>query len=241
MAKPVIEVDGVDFSYGEVPVLRDVCLTIEESSFVGLIGPNGGGKTTLLRILMGFLQPQDGSVKVFGKPPREARECVAYVPQNLPFDRSFPLTVKQLVLSGCLHATRKWGPYRKDDKKRAMAQLDRVELGHIARCSVGALSGGQIQRALLARALMSEPKLLLLDEPTSNMDLSMEAKTLDLFEELRKEMTLVMVTHDLQTIIKRVDRIICVQTEVMPLLPEKVCEHFALGLYHRPLMEGEQK
>lgn len=239
MTDPVVTLNNVSFSYDEHTILRDVTFEVGSHSFIGLIGPNGGGKTTLLRLLMGFLSPTQGSIKLFGKAPKEARAQIAYVPQSLQYDRSFPITVQQVVLSGLLHQTRKWGPYRSSDKRRALEALDRVGLSHKAKRPFGTLSGGQAQRVLLARALISSPKLLLLDEPTSHMDLTMEAKTLDLFEELRKEMTILMVTHDLQTIVERVERIICVQTEVIALLPEKVCEHFALGLYHRPLLEEE--
>jgi zinc transport system ATP-binding protein len=241
MAKSVVSLEGVNFSYQEVPILKGATFDVEENSFVGLIGPNGGGKTTLLRLLMGFLKPDEGRIRVFGQNPRDARSETAYVPQNLTYDRSFPITALQVVLTGCLHSTRWWGPYRSNDKRQAMDQLDRVGLASIAKRPFGALSGGQAQRVLLARALMSNPKLLLLDEPTSNMDLSMESKMLDLFVELSSEMTLMMVTHDLQTIIEKVGRILCVQTEVLPLLPNKVCEHFALGLYHRPLIPGKTK
>ncbi len=236
MAEPLLVLKGVHFSYGDVPILKDVSLAIAENEWVGLIGPHGGGKTTLLRLIMGFLEPTEGSISLFGTTPQQARQFISYVPQHLVYDRSFPITVSQLVLAGSLHKSRWWGPYSSADKRRALEQLDRLGIADLAKRPFGSLSGGQAQRALLARALMSEPKLLLLDEPTSNMDPSMEAITLDLFDELRKEMAILMVTHDLRTIVERVQRIVCVQTEVIPLLPEKVCEHFALGLYHHPLI-----
>jgi zinc transport system ATP-binding protein len=240
MGNVVVDLSEVSFFYDETPVLKNVTLTVPKNSLTGLIGPNGGGKTTFLRLLMGFLKPTQGRVRIFGKSCRKARCDIAYVPQNLVYDRSFPITVLQVVLSGCLYETRWWGPYRASDKQRALEQLDRVGLSSIATRPFGSLSGGQAQRVLLARALISNPKLLLLDEPTSNMDLATEAGILDLFTELKKEMTIMMVTHDLKTIIERVDHILCVQTDVLPLLPDKVCEHFALGLYHRPLMEGKE-
>jgi len=234
-----VEIRDVSFSYGEAAILSSIDLRVRVGEYIGLIGPNGGGKTTLLRILMGFLHPDEGSVSIFGKPVREARRLIGYVPQNLRYDRTVPITVLELVLSGLVGQTRWWGPYRSQDKRRALEALELVGLADRANDAFGALSGGQAQRALIARALVSQPQLLLLDEPTANVDAEAEAEIFALIHSLRGKQTIMMVTHDLEEVIDKVDRVLIVQKELKSIAPEKVCEHFTIGLYHRPLIEKE--
>jgi len=234
-----VEAHKLCFSYGSLPVLTDASFKIHENEFVGLFGPNGGGKTTLLKLLMGFLKPNAGSLRIFGKRPNQARHFMAYVPQRMPFDPLFPISVMEVVLTGRLSHLPWWGAYSHADKQAALEALEKVELSHIAHKPFGSLSGGQAQRVLIARALASKPRLLLLDEPTSSVDVDAQQDIYELLEELRGNITLVMVTHDLQTVIQRVERVLCVQAEVVALKPEQVCEHFAAGLYHTPLIELE--
>ena len=221
----MIEFKEVSYAYDDVPVLKDVNFKIETGEYVGIIGPNGGGKTTLLKLILGFLKPTSGSLQVDDTNP-------AHVPQSRIHDRKFPISVLELVGLGLLK-TRVWKP-------KAMEALDEVGLSDYAHRSFAQLSGGQLQRALIARALVSDPKLLLLDEPTANLDLEAQEDIHILLQKLKKNITILMVSHDLQTIIKEVDRILLVQGTVTPSLPKDICEHFAMGLYHKPLLDEEK-
>lgn len=236
-AQPAVSAKHLSFSYGSAPVLTNVSFEIRDKEFIGLFGPNGGGKTTLLKLIMGFLKPSSGTLRVFEQRPTSARNLMAYVPQRMPFDPLFPISVMEVVLTGRLRQLSWWGTYSLADKQAALEALEKVELPDIAHKPFGSLSGGQAQRVLIARALASEPRLLLLDEPTSSVDVDAQQDIYEILEELRSHITLVMVTHDLQTVIQRVERVLCVQSEVITLQPEQVCEHFAAGLYHRPLIE----
>lgn len=233
----VIELEEVSFSYDEEPILSDVSFTIKEGEWIGLIGPNGGGKTTLLKLLLGFLQPTSGSVRLFNLPADEARGKIGYVPQSLGFDPKFPISVLELVLTGRLSKVKWHGRYTKSDRQMAYEALEAVGLAGHASHRFSQLSGGQRQRALIARALVSHPTLLLLDEFTANLDAEAEASIYRFLRGLRRDMTIVMVTHDLPALIGQVDRVLSVRCEVTLLPPDKVCEHFALGLYH-PTLES---
>ncbi len=226
----VIEVDDLFFSYDATSVLEDVAFKVEENEFVAIFGPNGGGKTTLLQLLMGFLKPDRGTIRIFGEKPKAARKFLGWVPQNFSFDRHFPISVEEVVLHGRL----KGGSWRfaPEDHEIVKEVLDRVGMKKTLKNPFAALSGGQQQRVLIARALASNPSLLLLDEPTASVDHVAENEIYALLNELRKQMTIVMVTHDLNRAVESVDTLYCVQKTVTQMPKEKVCEHFALGLYH---------
>jgi zinc transport system ATP-binding protein len=224
-----------------MPVLQDINMQIEPGEFVGIIGPNGGGKTTLLKLMMGFISPLSGVIEVFGVPPKRARYEMAYVPQSLRFDRQFPISVYELVLTGRLAHLPWYGIYSKEDGMAVEKALEQVGLTDFKAAAFGELSGGQAQRALIARALVSHPKLLFLDEPTASVDSQAEADIYAILKNLHKEMTILMVTHDLKTAIDQVQRVLCVQNTLRSLDPKEVCEHFAFGLYHAPLLKmGER-
>ena len=233
---PSIVVHNCSFGYQPGDrVLRNISFSVLPGQFLGIIGPNGGGKSTLLRLLLGLLSPQEGTVKVHGKTP--PIEGIGYVPQAFQFDRRFPITALEVVLGGRIRNLSPFGRYEERDKESAQASLHKVGLAHMAHKPFGALSGGQTQRVLVARALASEPKILLLDEPTSSSDPEAEKNLVDLIYDLKSKMTILMVTHDLQAIISHVEGILCVQGGAAMLHPKEVCEHFALGLYHNPLIE----
>lgn len=238
---PVIELQHLNFSYVNADVLRNVSFQVDAGEFVGIIGPNGGGKTTLLKLLMGFLRPTSGKLELFGHPPSSILKQIAYVPQGLHFDRQFPISVIELVLSGRLSKLPWYGVYSDQDRKAASKALEQVGLLDFQNKPFGSLSGGQAQRALIARALVSEPQLLLLDEPTASIDSQAQAIIYSILKELRGTMTIMMVTHDLKAAIDIVERVLCVQGGVLSLMPSEVCEHFALGLYHAPLKVGNKK
>jgi zinc transport system ATP-binding protein len=235
MNDAVLNVEHVDFHYEKTRILEDVNFTILPGEFVGIFGPNGGGKTTLLKLVMGMLQPQRGIIRLFHHAPTETRHLVGYVPQAMRFDRDFPITVLEVVMMGCLKKLTWWGKYPKETKQKALYALERVGLVHKAYSSFGVLSGGEAQRTLIARAIVDEPQLLLLDEPTASVDPQAEQDIYHQLLELNKKMTILMVTHDLQTIIDKVGKLLCVHRQVSCLKAKEVCEHFALGLYHSPL------
>lgn len=237
----IVEVKHLSFSYQTQSVLTDVSLQVNAGEFIGIIGPNGGGKTTLLKLIMGFLKPSRGLIRVLGETPEanlrtSAPSRLAYVPQSMRFDREFPISVLEVVLSGLLSKLPWYGKFHQSDKAAAFAALDQVGLADFHALPFGTLSGGQAQRVLIARALVSDPKLLLLDEPTASVDSQAEAEIYALLSKLKGKMTIMMVTHDLRAAVDYVERVLCVQGYVLSLRPEEVCEHFALGLYHPPLI-----
>ena len=239
MKKKAIQVQDVSFGYtSDSAVLKNVSFDIEEGEFVGLIGPNGGGKTTLLKLLLGFIKPTSGEIKIFSKSPTDYPNSIGYVPQVLHYDRTFPISVIDLVLEGRLSHLSWLGRYSKRDKELSYHALEQVGLSDFCNRSFGTLSGGQAQRALIARALATEPKVLLLDEPLAAVDVQAEADFYQIMHKIRENLTIMMVTHDIQAIIQQVRRVLCVQGGVISLEPGQVCEHFALGLYHFPLINA---
>ena len=224
----------ISFSYPGTPILKDVSFTIKEGALVGIVGPNGGGKTTLLKLILGFLKPSQGEISIFGKPIETTPTSIAYVPQFLQFDPLFPVSVIELVLMGRLKHLPWYGFYPKKEIKIAEEALDKVGLCDLKSQAFGTLSGGQRQRALLARALASHPSLLLLDEPCASVDSNVEAAFLDLLKTLKRSMTILMVTHDLTCAMDVVEDVLCVQGSVQRLQPKEVCQHFSIGLYHPP-------
>ncbi len=210
----VISVEDVTFSYDGYPVLEDVNITVAERDLACMVGPNGGGKTTLLKLLLGLYQPSKGTVRVFGTWPERARPLVGYVPQSFRYDAQFPVRVIDVVLMGRVHASRWIGPYARADREAALHALEKVGLADLWRRPLATLSGGQRQRAVIARALVAEPQLLLLDEPTASLDLAVETELYDLLRKLNERMTIVMVSHDLGFVSGFITKVICVKRRV---------------------------
>lgn len=231
-----IQCENLSFAYEDTLILKNISFAVEPGESVGIIGPNGGGKTTLLKLIMGFLKPTSGKISLFGQSPSKVLHEIGYVPQAMRFDKQFPISVFELVLSGRLSRLPWYGVYSKNDYEIVKGILEQLNLTPFQNSAFGNLSGGQAQRALIARALVSQPKLLLLDEPTANVDAKAETEIYKLLKELQGKMTILMVTHDLNTAIDQVQRVLCVQHTLISLLPDEVCEHFALGLYHKPLL-----
>jgi len=209
-----VEASDLCFAYGETRVLEGVDATIPLRDFVGMVGPNGGGKTTLLKLILGLLSPTAGTVKVFGERPERSRARVGYVPQSFRYDPQFPATVADVVLMGRLGHGRGFGPYRRADRAAANAALSRVGLEGLAHRPLAALSGGQRQRALIARALTCDPEMLVLDEPTANLDPAAEADVYDLLRTLNDRLTIVVATHDLAFVSSSVKSVLCVHGHV---------------------------
>lgn len=206
---PVVCFQNVSFGYTSEIILQNVDLCIEAKEMVGIVGPNGGGKTTLLLLILGLLKPTSGSVKVFGNDPFYARKKIGYVPQHLNFDAQFPVTVMDIVLMGRINH-QKWFRFSKKDLKLAADALTEVGLQHVKNQSFSSLSGGQRQRVLIARALSSNPELLLLDEATSNMDHVAMQKLYDLLKKLSNLRTILLVSHDIGITSNILTKIICV-------------------------------
>ena len=253
-ASPVIEISDVGFSYGSQPVLQDINLTVAPGDFIAMIGPNGGGKTTLLKVILGLLRPQKGLVKVMGRPPQKASHRIGYVPQDVHINASFPITVMDVVLMGKLSPKKRFAPTKADDRRDALDALERMGIAQKAQQRIGALSGGQRQRVFIARALVARPRLLLLDEPTASIDTKGQASFYRLLETLNTDITIVVVSHDLLVVSSYVKSVACVnrrlhhhhQAEITgdmlesmyPCTVEDTCpvELVAHGLPHRVLM-----
>lgn len=230
-----LSVQNLSFSYDRrTPILEEINFNIEKGQFVGIFGPNGGGKTTLLMLILGLLTPTHGQIRLTSKTP------IGYVPQVRRFDKQFPISVLEVVLQGCLSEFRGWGNFSKEAKERAHDALEKVGLKDKARAPFGTLSGGQIQRTLIARALASNPEILLLDEATVGVDPEALSEIFKFLIGLKGKITILMVTHDLQNIAKEMDQLYCIDRQLTPYTTEQICEHFALGLYHPKLRLRKQ-
>lgn len=212
MSSPPILLRGVSYRYGETPALESVDLRLDEGDYLGIIGPNAGGKTTLLKIVLGLLLPDSGTVEVFGRPPSESRGVIGYVPQYARFDAGFPIDVVDTVRMGRLGTGRKESA--RAAREAAMRALTSVDLAGLAGEPIGRLSGGQLQRVLIARALASEPRILLLDEPTASVDTRVGRSVYELLEGLSERMTIVLVSHDIGVISRHVKTIACLNVRL---------------------------
>jgi len=214
METPVIEFENVTFSYDGLPVLRDVSLMVEDRDFLAVVGPNAGGKTTILKLMLGLLKPRSGTVRVLGNSPESARKHMGYMPQYTSLDMMFPVNVLDVVLMGRL-GENKLGFFRKRDRDIARDSLRKVEMSGFDDRPFSDLSGGQRQRVLIARALASNPEILLLDEPTSNIDVAVETGLFEILHELNQSKTIVLVTHDLGFVSSFVKHVACVNRRVI--------------------------
>lgn len=213
MADPAVVLKNVWFSYSGEPALENVNLEVAAGDFVSIVGPNGGGKSTMLKLMLGLLRPDSGTVRVFGVRPRRALARVGYVPQNADMDPKFPVSVLDVVLTGRLGRSRAFGPYTAADKNAARGALEKIDLLDLAARPFSDLSGGQRRRALIARAIATEPSLLLLDEPTANLDTAVEEQLYNLLQTLNERMTIVLVSHDLLFVSRHVRSVVCVRRE----------------------------
>ncbi len=232
----VVEIEKVSFAYtADSPVLRDATVRIRRGDFACLVGPNGGGKTTLLRLMIGLLQPQSGAIRLLGGDPCDTRRRVGYMPQHARLDLQFPITVLEVVLMGRIGHTLGVGPYGKSEKERAVEALARVGLAELKRRPFSALSGGQRQRVLIARALACDPEILVLDEPTSNLDIASQNDLFDLLHVLNETMTLVMVSHDVGYVSNFVKTIVCVNRKVDVHPAGEIAGDFISDMYGRDM------
>jgi zinc transport system ATP-binding protein len=214
-APPVISIRGVSFSFGENNVLDGVTFDIAEREFVAVIGPNGGGKTTLVKLMMGLLEPRGGVIRVFDGSPRSMSRRFGYLPQHPNLDPDFPVSVMNVVMMGRLGHGPGFGPFLDGDRKLGLRALDEVGCAPLKSRTFSELSGGQRQRVLIARALASSPDILVLDEPTANLDPSVQDELYDLLHRLSERMTVIIVSHDVGFVSKHVDKVVCVNRTVV--------------------------
>jgi len=226
-----IDVSNMWFGYDKEPILHDVSFSVPKGNFYAIIGPNGGGKSTLLKLLLGLLQPWEGSIFIDGKSP--PAESIAYVPQTFAFDKLFPITALEVVLGGCMEQLSLLGQFRKKALDRARQTLERVGALAYESSLFGELSGGLAQRVLMARALVSNPTILLLDEPTSCADQTAESELLSLISTLQGTVTILMVSHHIDAIAPMAQGVVCVHKNVSCVRPDAICEHVSMGLYHQ--------
>jgi len=253
MQDTIVEIKNVWFGYNGQTVLQDVSLDIRQGDFIAMIGPNGGGKTTLLKLMLGLLKPASGSIRILGSAAQNASHHIGYVSQDVHINRSFPITAVDIVLMGKLEPAKRWARSSARDRREALEVLERMEVATYASSKIGELSGGQRQRVFIARALVTQPKVLLLDEPTASIDPKGQAEFYRLLKELNKDITILVVSHDLVAISTYVKSVACVNKrlhhhhqaeitgemleEMYPCVEEGTCpvELVAHGLPHRVL------
>jgi zinc transport system ATP-binding protein len=210
MSDHIIEIQNLNFSYNSQPVLRDVNLSVNHGDFAAMIGPNGGGKTTLLKLMLGLLNADSGSVRIFGRPPQAVSHRIGYVPQDVHINKNFPVSALEVVLMGRLKPGRGWSRHSQQDRLAALNALDQVEMKKFRDHRIGELSGGQKQRVFVARALVTDPDLLFLDEPTASIDTRGQNEFYSLLKELNQTITIIIVSHDLMVISGTIKSVICV-------------------------------
>jgi len=205
----ILSIKHLYAGYDGDPVLEDINLSVFPNDFVGIIGPNGGGKTTLIKVLLGLIAPVRGQLSIMGMNVQKGRWFIGYVPQLLELDRDFPISVWDVAIMGRLGKQHLMRQYSTDDENVVSAALDRVHMSDYREKPIGDLSTGQRQRVYIARALASEPKILLLDEPTSSIDPRMSINIYELLQELNDNVTIILISHDMGAISSYVKTIAC--------------------------------
>lgn len=204
---PLIEIRNLSFAYEKESVLDDITLHVDAQDFLVLIGPNGGGKSTLVKLILGINALQKGSITIFDQPHIKSRSLIGYVPQNTNVNIDFPIKVIEVVMMGHHIKKRALFGYKKEEIESALHVLKQVGMEKEANTKIGALSGGQRQRVMIARALYSNPKILLLDEPTASIDADGQKQIYELLKELNKTRTVIVVSHDLSIILEYASKV----------------------------------
>ena len=252
MRETAVHIDNLLVCYGQVPAIEGVSLDVADGEYLGIIGPNGGGKSTLLKAILGLIPATHGTVQVYGNSPEKNRSLVGYVPQFAVLDKQFPISMLEVVLTGRLkQGLSPFFNYTKEDKKVVYDLLEKVGIESLVNRQISELSGGEFQKMLIARALAVKPRLLLLDEPTASVDVASRDQIYGLLTELNKDMTIILVTHDMLAISSQIHRLACLNGYLVyhgePELTEKVVNNLygcpvdliAHGLPHRVLKDHE--
>lgn len=249
-----VHIENLSVHYGHTPAIMGVCLNVSDGEYLGIIGPNGGGKSTLLKAILGLIPVSSGNISIYGGNAHKNRSLVGYVPQFALLNRKFPISLFEVVLTG--HLKQGLSPffkYSSKDEESVYALLERVGIESLANRQISELSGGEFQKMLIARALATNPKLLLLDEPTASVDAASRDQIYSLLAELNKNMTIILVTHDLLAVSSQVNRLACLNGQLVyhgePELTEKVVNNLygcpvdliAHGVPHRVLRDHEEE
>ncbi|MBN2829323.1 MAG: ABC transporter ATP-binding protein [Candidatus Cloacimonetes bacterium] len=204
-----IEIRELSFSYESIPVLEEINLVIRKQDFMAIIGPNGGGKTTLIKLILGELEPDKGTITVFGEKPSKVSHRIGYVPQFSTFNKQYPIRVMEVVLSGMLKKFSLTPFYSHEEKLQALEMLESMKIQHLKDNQVSKLSGGQMQRMLIARAMMSNPEILILDEPTASVDIVMEQDIFEILHQLNQTKTIIVISHDVAFVSSYANKVVC--------------------------------
>ena len=199
---PVVDIKNLSFAYDKQVILEKIFLEVEEKDFLAIIGPNGGGKSTLLKLILGINNYKQGSITVLGKAPKKSLTKLGYVPQNTNINTDFPIKVIEIVMMGHVEGKRPLFGYGKHEVLCAMGALTQVGMADFAQTKIGSLSGGQRQRVMIARALCAHPQILILDEPTSSIDITGQREIYELLKILNKHITIIVVSHDISVILE---------------------------------------
>jgi len=251
--KKAIHINDLSVYYGQTPAIAGVCLDVDDGEYLGIIGPNGGGKSTLLKAILGLVPKMSGSIQLYGERLKENNYRVGYVPQFSLFDKRFPITVFEVVLTGMLNkGLSPFFKFTQKNKSEVYTLLEKVGILNLSDRQIAELSGGEFQKMLIARALAMNPKLLLLDEPTASVDASSRDQIYKLLAELNKHMTIILVTHDLLAISSQVRKLACLNGHMIyhgePELNENIVSNLygcpvdliAHGIPHRVLKEHRE-
>lgn len=231
----MISVQHVWAGYGDQTVLEDITLSVKDGDFVGIIGPNGGGKTTLLKLMLGLIAPTQGVISIMGQSVEKGRRNIGYVPQLVEFDRAFPIRVWDVARMGRLGHRGLLERYRREDNDAVADALQRVDLLDLRDKPIGELSGGQLQRVYIARALAGRPKVLLLDEPTASVDYRVSANVYELLHQLNERVTIVMISHDLTAISTYVKSVGCLNRRLFYHGDKNITPDMLEAGYHCPV------
>jgi zinc transport system ATP-binding protein len=231
----IIEVRDVWFSFNGQPVLRDTNLTVPRGDFLVIVGPNGGGKTTLLKLMLGLLKPNRGIVRAFGEEPEKVAHRIGYVPQNVHVNKTFPVSVMDVVLMGCLRNGGGWSRHTQQDRAAAEKALKQMGVWIYRDRRIGELSGGQLQRVFIARALVSGPELLLLDEAMASIDAQSRGEFYETLVELNRTVTIIAVSHDMMILSSHVKSVACVNRELFYHDSGELTQEMMDFAYHCPV------
>lgn len=236
MKDVAVHIDNLSVYYGQTPAISDVCLDVYEGEYLGIIGPNGGGKSTFLKAILGCVPVFKGIIRIYGKEPGRSGELVRYVPQFTSLDKRFPITLFEVVLSGMSKSgLSPFFKFTKEDKEKAEELLEKVGIKNLAKRQISELSGGQFQKMLIARALVINPRLLLLDEPTASVDAISRDQIYNLLSELNQKMTIILVTHDLLAISSKVHRLACLNNSLVYHGEPELTQNSVNSLYGCPV------
>jgi zinc transport system ATP-binding protein len=233
--REIVAVRHVWAGYSGEMVLEDVSLAINELDFIGLIGPNGGGKTTLLKVLLGLLKPVRGEVRIMGMDVEQGRRHVGYVPQVVTFDQDFPVSVWDVARMGRLGTRRPLHRYSAEDDEIVVEALRNVDMLHLRNHPIGGLSGGQRQRVYIARALATEPRILLLDEPLSSVDPQTSTSIYELLGRLNEWMTILLVSHDMSAVSANVKTVGCLNRRLFYHRQKRITMDMMQSVYGCPI------